>query len=230
MEILPECGAQVDAGPESDQPGPRSPDPRLNAARSGATIATEPVLSGLLDTIDQGVLLIDMACRVVYSNRSARATLDTQAVLCRDGERVLPAKAADRLLWRRAIEDALHGQARLFETHSRGTRHVMSIAPFQWTGSEPHQKYLMILLGPAPAPHSGRLEAFAEHCGLTRSETKVFLTLLDDLSPNDIALRLEVAPATVRTHIRRILQKSGSPSMRSLLALITRLPPICRGR
>ncbi|MBP8307574.1 MAG: helix-turn-helix transcriptional regulator [Burkholderiaceae bacterium] len=229
MEILPEGDARRNAGAGAHLtglPGPTDPRNLPIPGRGDASIGASPILRGLLDTIDQGVLLIDSTCRLLYSNACAQESLDAQAVLCRDGERVLPAKVADRLVWRHAIDDAMRGQTRLFETNVQGTRHLASIAPFQWIANELDQKHLVILLGsgPAPAPHAGRLDVFADHCRLTRAETRVFLTLLDDLSPMDIAQRLEVAPATVRTHIRRILQKTGSPSMRSLLALITRLP------
>lgn len=224
METPPDGNKQVAAPTEPDPSRSIHSASRPTFARNGAATGAVPVLAGLLDHIDQGVLLIDSSCRIVHSNSSARAALDLQAVLCRDGERLLPAKAGDRLLWRHAIEDALRGQARLFETNVQGMRHLISISPFEWVGSEPCQRHLVIILGSALAPRSGRLDAFAEHCGLTRAERRVFLTLLDDLSPKDIAQRLDVAPATVRTHIRRILQKTGSPSMRSLLALITRLP------
>ena len=230
MVIPTDCDTRPPAGTDPDPSGSTCsavlpPATRPPAARPAASTGTLPALAGLLDHLDQGVLLIDSTCRVVHANTPAQSALDAQTVLCRDGERIHPVKVTDRLMWRHTIEDALRGQARLFDTNVQGTRHLVSISPFEWQGNEPYQRHLVVLLGPALAPHPGRLDSFADHCDLTRAERRVFLTLLDDLSPKDIALRLEVAPATVRTHIRRILQKSGSPSMRSLLALITRLPP-----
>jgi DNA-binding CsgD family transcriptional regulator len=183
-----------------------------------------PFPGDLLDHIDQALLLIDESCQVVHANAAGRAALEFQSVLMREGERIVPINPSDRQAWRQAVDEALHGRSRLYETHAHGTRHLISITPFQPRDGQIQRKHVVVLLGPTPAPQSRRLEAFAIHCGLTPAETRVFLTLIDDLPPNDIALRLGVAPATVRTHIRRILHKTGSPSMRSLLALISRLP------
>ena len=149
MVIPTDCDARPPAGTDPDPSGSTCsavlpPATRPPAARPAASTGTLPALAGLLDHLDQGVLLIDSTCRVVHANTPAQSALDAQTVLCRDGERIHPVKVTDRLMWRHTIEDALRGQARLFDTNVQGTRHLISIAPFDWHGNEPYQRHLVL--------------------------------------------------------------------------------------
>lgn len=71
----------------------------------------------------------------------------------------------------------------------------------------------------AVALHSGSHDpASASSCDLTAREADVLILLLADLTTSSIAARLCLSPATVRSHCRAILRKSGTASRRDLRA------------
>jgi DNA-binding CsgD family transcriptional regulator len=61
-----------------------------------------------------------------------------------------------------------------------------------------------------------------ERYRLTRSEAKVVLELCQGGSLREIAVRLDIAYDTVRTHLKRIYEKTGARSQRDLLCLFIR--------
>jgi DNA-binding CsgD family transcriptional regulator len=50
------------------------------------------------------------------------------------------------------------------------------------------------------------------------------IALVDDLSPSQVAQRLNISPGTVRSHIRRIFDKTGVGSQRGLAVRVGALP------
>ncbi len=65
--------------------------------------------------------------------------------------------------------------------------------------------------------HASRLDALAQRHGFTRTEREILLQLADGATPNQAAERQGVRISTVRTHIRRLLEKSGSRRMVDLI-------------
>lgn len=70
------------------------------------------------------------------------------------------------------------------------------------------------------------LWAFARSQGLTSAEMRVLEELMAGHEPKNIAQRLDVSVTTIRTHIKSLLNKTDSGSMRGLLLRIAKLPPI----
>jgi DNA-binding CsgD family transcriptional regulator len=65
--------------------------------------------------------------------------------------------------------------------------------------------------------------AAMERYRLTKSEAKVVLELCQGGSLREIAVRLDIAYDTVRTHLKRIYEKTGARTQRDLLSLFIRL-------
>jgi DNA-binding CsgD family transcriptional regulator len=61
-----------------------------------------------------------------------------------------------------------------------------------------------------------------ERCKLTRSEAKVIIELCQGGSLRQIAVRLVIAYDTLRTHLKRIYEKTNSRSQRDLVAQFIR--------
>jgi DNA-binding CsgD family transcriptional regulator len=72
------------------------------------------------------------------------------------------------------------------------------------------------------------LEAVAEAYGLTRSETRLLNRIVRGESLDEAAAALNVAKTTSRTHMARILAKTGTRRQTALLALVYRLAPAVR--
>jgi DNA-binding CsgD family transcriptional regulator len=66
--------------------------------------------------------------------------------------------------------------------------------------------------------------AVIERYRLTRSEARVALEIHQGGSLREIAARLDIAYDTLRTHLKRIYQKTGARSQRDLVQLFVRVP------
>jgi DNA-binding CsgD family transcriptional regulator len=69
------------------------------------------------------------------------------------------------------------------------------------------------------------LSAIAEAYGLTRSETRLLDRIVRGESLDEAATALNVAKTTSRTHMARILAKTGTRRQTALLALVHKLAP-----
>ena len=73
---------------------------------------------------------------------------------------------------------------------------------------------------------SGMFVFFARSHRLTRTEEQVLNLLCRSLSTPDIALTLDVAVSTVRSHVRSLCIKTGAKGARELINRIATLPPV----
>jgi DNA-binding CsgD family transcriptional regulator len=62
--------------------------------------------------------------------------------------------------------------------------------------------------------------------GLTPAEARVAVALSTGASIGEITVELGVKEPTVRTHISRLLDKSGAANQREFVALLALLPPV----
>ena len=77
-----------------------------------------------------------------------------------------------------------------------------------------------LFIAPATAgPHVWR-DAVAALYDLTPAETRVLDLLAQGLPPTDIAARLSISDATVRTHLQRLYSKTGTARQGELIALV----------
>ena len=70
--------------------------------------------------------------------------------------------------------------------------------------------------------HANRLDALAQRHGFTRTEREILVQLAKGATPRQAAERQGIRESTVRTHIRHLLEKTGS---RRILDLILTLGP-----
>jgi DNA-binding CsgD family transcriptional regulator len=67
---------------------------------------------------------------------------------------------------------------------------------------------------------------FARTHGLTPSEEQVLGILCQGYSAPEIALQLQVAVSTIRSHVRSMCAKTSSNGVRALVGQVAVLPPI----
>ena len=75
------------------------------------------------------------------------------------------------------------------------------------------------------ASDPGRLVAFATTHGLSKRETSAMEMLAQGRSTEDIARAMNVAENTVRTYVKRMLQKTGTPNRDALMELFAAQTP-----
>lgn len=186
----------------------------------------EDVLLALWETLSQALLVIDQEGKLVYANALGRHCLAEEAALRLGEQGVTAAGRGDRDRWRAAIGRAHKGLPQFIEIETCAGARVVAItrAPAPSDGRECQPGLLVVFIGSPMISDLARLDAVARHYRLTAAEIRVLRALLDDVAPKDVGALLDVATSTVRTHIRHLLQKTGTTGMRGLMSLIARFP------
>lgn len=202
----------------------RGPE-RRGAANSGLV----RLMASVLDEIDYGLMLLSGDGLVAHANHAALRELNS----------VHPLELRSRRLRARDPLEHQALSAALDNAHRRGARSLVNV------GSDAARMGLSIV--PLPLPLSSRetegnavlltlqrtqlveklsVGAFARERGLSQREQEVLGALCEGLRPNQIAERMGVAVATVRSHVHNLKEKTHSRSMVDLVKQIALLPPL----
>ena len=196
------------------------------AARSRLQAATLEAL----DRLDTGVLVLDGPGRILHASLRARSLLGDNAELAVVGGRftLRPAALHDRLLT--CLHDVLavaagHA-ARAAVGLSVPRRHRMPLAlelsPLRPSAClfEQRGPACLVFIRDPQAPMA--VDRLRDLFGLTRTEGLVAAALGQGHSLEDIASGMNVGLATVRTHLKRLLAKTGTHRQAEAVALLAR--------
>ena len=104
---------------------------------------------------------------------------------------------------------------------------VLSIAVVPLRGESPGQAATLgLFLSRASVCDTLMLCFFARAHGLTNSEEQVLAILCQGYSAPEIAIQLNVAVSTVRSHVRSLCAKTQSNGVRALVGRVAVLPPL----
>lgn len=187
-------------------------------------------LARLLDRVDAGVILVDAGARVLFTNACAEQLLDARDGLTVGAAGLTAGSAAATRRLRDAIrvlatpEDARGQNARLrVERPSLRAPLLLTLVPV-WR--------LELDLSGAPAPRVAifinepgapiRIDraAVAEAFRLTGRETEIAALIGEGQDLNSIAATLTLSVATVRNHLKRVFDKTGTHSQAALVSLV----------
>ena len=184
-----------------------------------------------LDRFDAGVLIVDSACRIIQASPRAEALLRECPELVVDRGRLSlqPTSLRDKLsaLVHAAVNTAL---ARAVKTDGaplvprpQRTPLVLSVAPLRPQAGfhERERPAAMVFIRDTEAPLAA--QRLRELFGLTCTEAAVAAGLGDGKSLEDIAVDLGIGIGTVRTHLKRVLAKTGTRRQGQLVALLARV-------
>lgn len=185
-----------------------------------------------LGALRTGVLLVDERGKLVYMNGSAeRLVREGTVITLAEGGRLEAIEPQAAARFGNAIAEACRGDPA--EVSSGGGtlalngqgRHVLvaHVLPLRrgrrLSISQMYSAAAAIFLqDPYRAPPLPT-EAFAKIYKLTVREMQVVMTMLPDRSLPDVAAILGVSPATVRSHMARIFEKTGTSKQSELIAL-----------
>jgi DNA-binding CsgD family transcriptional regulator len=190
--------------------------------------------SEALDRISTAVLLLDERGRVVVFNRAAGELLrrGDGLTLERDGQ-LRTAIAADGAALRRAIVGACatgsaarddgaapwDAGSALLVARPLGRPLQITVSPLRLTvpilaGAPP--RAIVLVADPDERP-AGRDDVWRRLFGFTAAETRVAALLATGLRVQDCADALSVGEATIRTHLKRLLHKTGSRTQSDLM-------------
>lgn len=198
--------------------------------RFAAAAQTHAASLQALDRLDTGVLMVDGACRIIHASDMAERLLrgNTELAVVR-GRLSLRAPALhDKLLAlvRSAIDTARGRIAKPDAALSIPRPHRMplalEVAPLRPTVAafgEQRPSVLVFIRDPEAQIAVARLR---ELFGLTRTEGAVAAALGRGASLEDIAANMGIGLATVRSHLKRILAKTGTHRQAEAAALLAR--------
>jgi DNA-binding CsgD family transcriptional regulator len=195
---------------------------RLNE-RIGAIQMASGLAADVLYSLNYGVILVDAQASVYFTNRAAEGALAAKAFRL-DNNRLHAQRTSDSNLLHRLIARAArhgYGDSLVLSRRERPPLLVWVIPlrpenwPLKWNRSG-----AMLLIRDMERIAERSLHAFCGHFGLTSAEQAVARELIKGDGVNAVATRLAVRSATVRTHLLRIFQKTGTGRQAELVRFI----------
>ncbi|WP_295645489.1 helix-turn-helix transcriptional regulator [uncultured Methylibium sp.] len=179
-------------------------------------------LHNTLDSIDYPMLCVAPDLSVRLMNRAARRELAAPGHPLRlqgDVLQVRDSVAAQSL--RRALREAFTlGLRRLVLLGDASAQLSVAVVPLEVDDGA------VLLLGRRHLCERLSADWYARERGLTGAETRILQALSNGMGPKEIARRQGVSLSTVRTHVRSVRSKTGSPSIRDLIRQVSSLPPV----
>jgi DNA-binding CsgD family transcriptional regulator/PAS domain-containing protein len=185
-------------------------------------------LTAVVEGLPTGLILLDASMRVGGVNPAAERMIAETGALSVAGGRLRAPDAAAAQALAAAIAACKEGRldqsgaSLLFGGPDGGLGLLVHLLPLpRRRGQAPADPVAALFLTNPTAPgRRGPLEAFVHHFGLTPSETRVLLGLLDGKTPRDIAAAYGAAMPTIRTHLSRLYDKTGTRGQQDLIRLV----------
>ena len=197
--------------------------------RNGPAASLAQLLACVLDEVDYGLLMLSADGVVVHANHAARTELDSTTSLRLSGRRLVSRTASEQRQLEQALAAARDDGLRTmlsFATGGHG-RIGLSVVPLPAALTKAHAGHaVLISFERSRIAETLSVDAHAREHGLTTREQQVLAALCDGLRAKEIAVRLEIGEATVRTHVNNIKAKTGCASIVDIVKQVSRLPPM----
>jgi DNA-binding CsgD family transcriptional regulator/PAS domain-containing protein len=201
--------------------------------RLGASEKRYASLTGLLDKLDDGVVLLDARGSVVFVNAPASRILSDKDGLILTSSGLTPAIADTGRRLREAIASATTDVATgnvaiCVERPSRRLPLLLTVVPIRRLGAEINgalSPCVAVFIAHTDAPMAIDRTTLADTFRLTRRESEVAALLATGHSTAAIAAMLGVSTPTVRQYIKHAFDKTGTHSQNALTALVRRFMP-----
>lgn len=191
-------------------------------------------LADTLDGLQAGMFLVDSGGRLVHANASGRAMLTEGNVLHANGRQIAFDVESDDAL-RDILLAAGNGDASRGEkdmavrlTARDGERFVTHVLPLnsgaRRSAGVSYAAVAAVFVQKAGQNASPALEMLAQQFELTPAEVRVLVAIMDFGGVAEVAASLKLSPATVRTHLRHVFEKTGVRRQADLIKLMTSYP------
>lgn len=194
------------------------PTAESGAAHEGGVLARQPgFLVGPIE-IGHAVFLVDGSGIVRRRNFLAEEVLREEQIFFVRAGLLVPFDESDLPKFRRVLgEVARHHMSRIVVLQGKFTHLAVGIS--HRNGSD-----LAVHVQTGLSISEEALHVYSDSVGITSSEREVLRLVLQGLRPAAIAQAKSRTEATVRSHIKNCLAKSGCSSVQELIALVSRLP------
>ena len=199
--------------------------------RNGPAASLAQLLACVLDEVDYGLLMLSADGLVVHANHAARKELESSTSLRLVGQRLMGRTATEQRQLERALaaarDDGLRTMLTIATQGIGQDRVGLSIVPLPVALTKAHAGHaVLISFERSRIAEALSVDAHAREHGLTMREQQVLAALCDGLRAKEIATRLEIGEATVRTHVNNIKAKTGAASIVDIVKQVSRLPPM----
>lgn len=190
--------------------------------------AEAAALADTIDCLGAGLFIVDGTAQIRHSNAAARRLLATEDVLCSRGGRLVAcdpqANRSLRLALTAADGPADAMPAPLPLIAANGTRCVGRVRPLKPSvrphGRGPQETLAAVLVYKAGMECPRSPDVIARSYNLTPTELRVLLAIVDVGGTPQVAATLGIAPSTVRTHVGRLFEKTGTKRQAELVRLV----------
>lgn len=196
--------------------------------RGGENAGLVRLMACVLDEVDYGLMLLSADGVVVHANHAALRELSSTHPLELCSRRLRTREPQEQ----QGLTDALDGARRrgvrsLMNVGSGATRVGLSIVPLPLPlSNRTSGNAVLMTMQRAQLVEKLSVGAFARAHALSQREEQVLTALCEGLRPIQIAERLGVAVATVRSHVHNLKEKTNSGSMVELVKQVALLPPL----
>jgi DNA-binding CsgD family transcriptional regulator len=197
--------------------------------RNGPAASLAQLLACVLDEVDYGLLMLSADGLVVHANHAARSELESTTSLRLSGQRLVSRTASEQRQLDKALAAARdQGLRTLLTIATDGQGRIgLSIVPLPVALTHAHAGHaVLISFERGRIAETLSVDAHAREHGLTLREQQVLAALCDGLRAKEIAARLEIGEATVRTHVNNLKAKTGCASIVDIVKQVSRLPPM----
>ena len=183
-------------------------------------------LSQVMDVLAHGVMVASFKGQLLHANQAARHELARRRVLAVHEGHLHTTDAAQARILTQALTKAASGLRSLMALRAPGRLRV-NIAVVPLRPDRPQQTTSVALVfSRASVCDAVMLCFFARTHGLTPCEEQVLGILCQGFSAPQIAVQLNVAVSTIRSHVRSMCAKTHSRGVRALVSQVAVLPPI----
>lgn len=192
--------------------------------------STKGMLQAALEQVAAAVVFVSANGRAVFANQAAETMLRSKQVLVTRRGIVGAANASADKQLREALAAASRGDSALGLkgidiplVDAEGRDYIANVLSIVSEGRRVHDANTAVaalfvreitLVSPTP------LEAAARRYGLTPSELRVLAAVLEAGRITDIADRLGVSKATVKTHLNHLMAKTGARRQTDLIRMV----------
>lgn len=196
------------------------------AGSQGAVPASSPQLDLLLDELAYGVAVTTGVGDLVHANHAARQELGRQHTLWVQNGRLRVQTPQDLQTLHGALTKATAGRRSLISLGgAEAHRLSLAVVPMRRL-QEGGPAHAALVFSRPTVCGSLMLCFFARSHSLTAAEENVLAILCQGHSAPEIALKLQVAVSTVRSHVRSLCAKTRTSGVRELVNRVAMLPPL----
>lgn len=185
---------------------------------------------GILDRVSAGIAIVGEDQRLIYANAQAEDMLSAGDTITSRQGRLAPSSNAQRTGFEEALRRACSGSDADLGTYGNGiglvgrdgaasVAYVLPLARSERrreVGTGMAAVFLTANAGSIPPA----LETLAALAGLTAQEARVALLVAEGSTPAEIGDLLDVSIATVRTHLARAYDKTGTGTQQALARFV----------